>query len=78
MTEAHDARSQPSHDAVAPQRRAEGGSLMIAHPSPASTVWRSTLFADVATAIAIAVFVAGMCLVLTWIEPFELVLPRVR
>jgi hypothetical protein len=78
MTEAHDVRSEPSHDELVLRRRGEGGSPMIAHPSPTSTVWRSTLVADVATAIAIAVFVAGMYLALTRIAPFELVPPRVR
>ena len=48
---------------------------MIAHPSPTPT---RTLLGDIAVAFVMAVFVAGMCVALAWIAPFELVPPRVR
>jgi hypothetical protein len=43
--------------------------------------WRdrhSSLLADLAVAAAMAVFIAGMCVALAWLAPFELVLPRPR
>ena len=51
---------------------------MIAHASSSLTLRHSTLLADLAVALAMAVFVAGMCVALAWIAPFELVPPRVR
>lgn len=47
---------------------------MIAHPSPQT----SSRFEDVLVVVAMAVLVAGMCLALAWVAPFELLPPRIR
>ena len=47
---------------------------MIAHPSSQT----SSRFEDVLVVVAMAVLVAGMCLALAWVAPFELLPPRIR